>query len=53
MMLVLTVGLYMASTLVPLNEQGMVVEGERTRIASKERFTSISHLMVLPWGKGV
>jgi hypothetical protein len=29
MILVLTVGLYVASMLVPLNEQGMVVEGER------------------------
>jgi hypothetical protein len=29
MMLVPTMGLYRASTIVPLNEQGMVVEGER------------------------
>ena len=43
MMLVPTVGLYMASTLVPLNEQGMAVEGERTQIASEEHFTSINH----------
>ena len=28
MMLVLIVGLYRASMIVPLNEQGMVVEGE-------------------------
>ena len=43
MMLVSTVGLYRASTLVPLNEQGMAVEGERIRIASEECFTSINH----------
>ena len=43
MILVLTVGLCRASMFVPLNEQGMVVEGERIRIASDERFTSISH----------
>ena len=43
MMLVPTVGLCRASTTVPLNEQGMVVEGERIQIASEERFTSISH----------
>ena len=42
-MLVPTVGLYMASMFVPLNEQGMVVEGERIRIASEERFTSINY----------
>ena len=34
MMLVPIVELYRASTSVPLNEQGMAVEGERTRIAS-------------------
>ena len=28
---------------VPLNEQGMVVEGETIWIASEERFTSINH----------
>jgi hypothetical protein len=28
---------------VPLNEQGMVVEGERIRIALEERFTSNNH----------
>ena len=43
MILVLIVGLYMASTTVPPNEQGMVVEGEKIQIASKERFTSINH----------
>ena len=36
MMLLLTVGLYRASMFVPLNEQGMVVEGERIRIALEE-----------------
>ena len=29
--------------IVPLYEQGMVVEGERIQIASEERFTSINH----------
>ena len=43
MMLVLTVGLCRASMFVPLNEQGMVMEGERIRIASKECFTTINH----------
>jgi hypothetical protein len=43
MILVPTVGLYKASTTVPLNEQGMAVEGERIGIASEERFTSINH----------
>ena len=43
MMLVLTVGLCRASTTIPLNEQGMVVEGERILIASEEHFTSINH----------
>ena len=42
-MLVPTVGLYKASTIVPLNEQGMVMEGERIRIASEECFTSNNH----------
>ena len=36
-------GLYMVSMLVPLNEQGMVVEGERIRIALEECFTSNNH----------
>ena len=43
MMLVPIVGLYRASTTIPLNEQGMAVEGERIRIASEECFTSINH----------
>ena len=43
MILVLTVGLCRASMFVPLNEQGMVVEGERNRIALEERFTSNNH----------
>ena len=43
MMLVSTMGLCRASIVVPLNEQGMVVEGERIQIASKEHFTSINH----------
>ena len=43
MILVLIVGLCRASMFVPLNEQGMVVEGERIRIASEERFTSNNH----------
>ena len=43
MILVSTVGLCKASTTVPLNEQSVVVEGERIRIASEERFTSINH----------
>ena len=43
MILVSTVGLCRASTTIPLNEQGMVVEGERICIASEERFTSINH----------
>ena len=42
-MLVSTVGLCRASMVVPFNEQGMVVEGERIWIASEERFTSINH----------
>ena len=40
MVLVPTVGLCRASMFVPLNEQGMVVEGERVQIGSEERFTS-------------
>ena len=49
MILVLTMGLCRASTSVPLNELGMVVEGERIQIASEDHFTSINHsLMVLP-----
>ena len=40
MVLVSIVGLCRASMFVPLNEQGMVVEGERIWIASEERFTS-------------
>ena len=43
MILVSTVGLCKASMFVPLNEQGMVVEGERIQIALEERFTSINH----------
>ena len=43
MMLVSTVGLCRASTTVPLNEHGMVVEGERIQIASEECFTSINY----------
>jgi hypothetical protein len=43
MILVSTVGLHRASVFVPLNEQGMVVEGERIQIASEECFTSINH----------
>ena len=43
MILVSTVGLCRASMTVPLDEQGMVVEGERIRIASEECFTSINH----------
>ena len=43
MILVSTVGLCRASITVPLNEQGMVVEGEIIQIASKECFTSINH----------
>ena len=43
MTLVLTVGLCRASMFVPLNAQGMVVEGERIKIASEECFTSINH----------
>ena len=43
MILVSTVGLCKASTIVPLNEQSMVVEGERIQIASEERFTFINH----------
>ena len=43
MMLVLTVGLCRASMFVPLNEQGMVVEGESIQIALEERFTSNNH----------
>ena len=40
MILVPTMGLYRASTFVPLNEQGTVVEGEGIRIALEEHFTS-------------
>jgi hypothetical protein len=52
--LVLIMGLCRASMFVPLNEQGMVMECERIRIASEERFTSIIHsfdgtLGNLPW----
>ena len=43
MILVLTLGLCRASMFVPLNEQGMVVEGERIWIALKEHFTSNNH----------
>ena len=43
MILVSTVGLCRASTTVPLDEQGMVVAGERIQIASEEHFTSINH----------
>ena len=43
MILVPTVGLCRVSMFVSLNEQGMVVEGERIQIALKERFTSINH----------
>ena len=43
MILVSTVELCRASMTVPLNEQGMVVEGERIRIALEERFTSNNH----------
>ena len=43
MILVPTMGLYMVSMLVLLNEQGMVVEGERIRIDLEERFTSNNH----------
>ena len=35
MILVLTMGLYRASMLVPLNEQGMVVEGEKSELLWK------------------
>ena len=41
-MLVPTVGLCRASMTVPLNEQGMVMEGERIQIALEERFTYIN-----------
>jgi hypothetical protein len=43
MILASTVGLWRASTTVPLNEQGMVVEGERIQIALEKHFTSINH----------
>ena len=43
MMLVPTMGLCRASKFVLLNEQGMVVEGERIQIALEECFTSISY----------
>ena len=43
MILVLTMGLCRASMFVLLNEQGMVMEGERIRIALEERFTSNNH----------
>jgi hypothetical protein len=43
MILVLTVRLCRASMFVPLNEQAMIVEGKRIRIALEERFTFINH----------
>ena len=43
MILVPTVGLCRASMVVPLNEQGMAMEGERIQMASEECFTSINH----------
>ena len=43
MILVPTVGLCRASMVVPLNEQGMAMEGERILIALEERFTSNNH----------
>ena len=43
MILVSTVGLCRDSITVPLNEQGMVVEGERIQIALDEHFTFINH----------
>ena len=43
MILVSTLGLCRASMEFPRNEQDIVVEGERIRIASEERFTSINH----------
>ena len=43
MILVPTVGLCRAPMKVSLNEQDMVVEGERIRIALEKRFTSINH----------
>ena len=43
MLLVPIVGLCRASMFVPLNKQGMVVEGERIQIALEEHFTSINH----------
>jgi hypothetical protein len=51
MILVSIVGLCRASMFVPLNEQGMVMEGERIQIASKERFTSIIHSFDGPSGE--
>ena len=43
MILVSAMGLCRVSMIVPINEQGMVMEGERTQIASEECFISISH----------
>ena len=43
MKLVSTVVLCRASTTIPLNEHSMVMEGERIRIASEERFTSMNY----------
>jgi hypothetical protein len=43
MILVPNVGLCKASKFVPLNEQGMVVKGERIWIVLEERFTFIIH----------
>ena len=43
MILVPTMGLCRASMFVPFNEQGMVVEAERIRIALEEHFTSNNH----------
>ena len=43
MILVSIVGLCRASIIVPLNKQGMAMEGERILIALEERFTSNNH----------
>jgi hypothetical protein len=43
MILVLTMGLCKASMFVPLNEQDIIVEGERIQIALEECFTSNNH----------
>jgi hypothetical protein len=43
MILVSIVGLCKASTVVPLNEQGMVMEGEKIQIVFEDHFTSINH----------